>query len=149
MPRGVKYTDILDKAKSQFRAGSTVQNVELMIRGHAGMTSADPEPTIQAFLEWVEAEGKEYRREAGRQSYQRNKEKRKAYAKKHYQDHIGERREYDRKRRQDPEYKARQREYGKAWREANPDKVKANNDRNNARQKAERLANKKAKGGTD
>lgn len=142
MPRGVKYTDILDKAKSQFRAGSTAQNMELMIRGHAGITSTDPEPTIQAFREWVETEGREYRREAGRQSYQRNKEKRKAYAKKHYQDHIEERREYDRKRRQTPEYKARQREYGKAWRAANPDKVKANNDRNNARQKAERLAKK-------
>lgn len=152
MGRLVKYTDILDRAKSRYRSGSSVENIELMIRGHAGMTSTDPEPTVQAFKEWVETEGREYRREAMKKSYQKNKEKRKTDARKFYQDHIEERREYDRKRRQDPEYRARQREYQKAWRAANPDKVKANNDRNNARQKAERLAEKaekKAKRGTD
>lgn len=152
MGRPAKYTDILDRAKCQYRLGSSVENAELMIRGYAGMTSTDPEPTIQAFKEWVETEGREYRREAMKKSYQKNKEKRKAYARKRYQDHIEERREADRKRRQDPEYRAKMHEYQKAWRERNPDKVKANNDRNNARQKAKRLAEKakrKAKGGTD
>ncbi len=135
-----KYTDILDKARSQYRAGVGTESIELMIRGHAGLTSTDPEPTIQDFNDWVETEGREYRRKAQQKTYQKHKEKRLAYQKQHYQDIIEERREYDRKRRQTPEYKERMRAYGKAWRAKHPDKVKAYNKKHNARQKAEKGA---------
>lgn len=136
----IKYTDILDKAKSQYRAGGTIENIELMIRGHADMTSTDPEPTIRAFNEWVETEGRDYRRAAQQKAYQKRKDAILARQKQYYQDNIEKRREYDRKRRQSPEYKERMRAYGKAWRAKHPDKVKAYNEKHNARRKAEKGA---------
>lgn len=144
MGRPVKYTNILDRAKSIYRAGRSAENAELIIRGHAEMTNTDPESTVQAFREWAETEGKEYRREARKKTYERHKEKIKANAREYYKTHQEERKAYDKIKRNTPEYKEKAKEWQKAWRErqdeATREKWRAYQKEYYRKHKAERLS---------